>query len=524
MKALGVNIPDGVMIAVDVAQVYASGAALSSAIDAYEGIDNVKNVAGAGTATVGAALALGQQLGWIDANSDAAQILKVGVDVALIISSGGLNIAAWISLVMDFIGFSEGNKAKAAMLAQQGLMNQIQARFTPQAQVAAATFKQFQESQNLGFTDPNYLSIFGMVGKIAEVAPDLWPQYFPNFGWAPTTIWTLSSNSSSRTWYGETATDHADYTFTAFTRLPKSEIQDVIYRGLILPYLAPYKTMNDAYQATNKASITTLSILGALQGFDRLEPGHDYAQNMRAACLSPLDFGDAVFQNWLDDYAKANKNVLKSNPIQISGKGVAQVKSDFILNNLKGLSALDNAGRMDILASIPAVQPYLKEMFSFPELNPATGQIAGSNLDKQMIAQIKGSTAFLGNGKFGSVNRDPREQIHASLTDQINAGKWRSTKNYFACLAMIDQLRHDTWFSDWITNGSFGNTDFQSYGFLHTIAQVDQLARSIQLKTFLRSANTLALNNIAGFFETTPNKLIKIPAKDGKPITYRVKG
>lgn len=502
LRLLGLNVPKDVVITLDVAQVIISGAALYSAVQDYETINDAKDVLDYGAGTVNALTDLAIQCGWLDANNQYVQMVEVGSDVAMLISSWGTDVRSYVSLALHIASFEAGNKANAVKIAKQQLINGYHSIVDPQASAAAEVFKQYQESANLPDSDPNKLSVFGFIAKMASVAPDLWPQYFPKFNtWMPETVRTYTAQSRSTTWYGSTATDSESFSWVSLYKMSDDQIRQIVFNGLCYPTLYPFQLAENAFGQT-KAPLSSLALLATLSPMKMVNAGNDNSTYLDGSFLTPYELGDMSVQNYLDSLTDPTKGLRKQIGISVNGKAAVVGKNAALSEAVKLWQDRDlvrNAdilGRIDILRNYQSVSKLLKQKYTYPNL-PYDAALGGWN-------------------EIGAPENSPRGAI-VDIT--AGAGRaWRDPKNYIGALGMIDTLQRDAFFR----NSQLVSWMNQTFSFMKDITWLDQTHRKTQLLQTIRSMNYLALFNIANFFGTTPDKLIR-KTVNGNTV-YAVKG
>ena len=506
-KELGLEIPEAVEITIDAAQVLVSGAAVVDAIETYETFDDVRGIARASTNTFAATQRLAEHFGWLKKDSDEAQIMRTASNVAMIIASGGLDVKAWLSLAMDFTSWEAMNAGRAKQIAYEGLMTAYRARVNPQAQAAASVLKQYQEKD---------ISVFEFVGRMAEVAPDLWPQYFPQYAsWAPVYQTGLISRSETVTWYGSGNSYAATHFWNTIAGYTPDQIRGFIFKYMVEPTLQPYRISNDVYEIQGKASLKTLAILSTMVGFTRIEKNVDYSILLSQNQLTLSDFKDPVILDYLYNLTDPASRERISSAVQVSGKAVlseTEAKNEamrvFAFKNKQLLIEADRAGRIDIINKIPELRSRLKYAMSFPEIG----------IDQKADLE-----------KIGTLSKADMDKFLKTPGTQSGSGApWREIRNYFACLALLDQVRKDKYFKgftrSWLTDG-FEARDISSYDFMSTVDDFEATHRDVTMKSVLRKVNTLALGNVAFFLNTTPDKLVRLNRRDSEnPAVYDKRG
>ncbi len=494
-KQLGLEIPDGIEITLDVAQMITTGAAISDAVEAYENFDDIKSIARLSVNELQLAMNVAGRLGWIDKNSDGAQIIRTGSNVAMIIGSAGLDVRAWMSLALDFTSFEARNEFQAKQIAVQGLMQSYRARINPQATAAASVLKEYQESK---------ISVFQYIGKIAEVAPDLWPQYFPQFeSWAPVRTFTMYSRGESTTWYGSENSYTASHVWRSIEGYTPDQIRQFIYDYIVDPVLKPFWLMRNVYVGDRKADLKTLAILSTLSGFTHVDSNRSYLSVLLENQVTLSDFRDPLVLEYLDSRPDPRR-IKKSAAIIESGREAFssqelknQAQENFVFDNRELIKELERAGRIDAICSIPEMK---------------------SLLSKAMLFQAVGIDRSEELWKDGAITLEMREKF--SQGPLLNAGAgapWRMIRNYFAALAMINEIRDDKYFDsfgkDSIERGMYAR-GIESYDFIADAKDFEETHKRIAMKSALRKVNTLALGNVAYFLGTTPDKLIRVNRND----------
>lgn len=517
-KALGLDIPEGVEITLDAAQMIVSGSATIDAVQAYESFDDIRSITRPGAVTLSSAMQVFEALGWMKKDSDEAQIIRTAINVAAIVSSFGLDVKAWIALALDVTGFEAKNAANAKRVAYEGLSRVVNSRIAPQATAAASVLKDFQEKK---------MSAFAFVGRMAEAAPDLWPQYFPQFsGWAPVYNQTIYVRGESRTWYGSSSSHTAGYAFQSVSGWDQNQIKEFIFRYLAEPVLFPFYIANEFYEGQGKVSLKTLGVLGALGLLSRVSTGTNVDSFLKNQ-VTMADFFDPIVLNYLRNL-KAPAQVSRTSAIVVDGSLEIKTKAQeleekkrfFTYENRELLESAELAGRVDIVWQSPDLRKLMIDATSFPIITP------------------KETYKAWNEGKVKTYGRGGENDSQVLSLAGGGAGvAWRDPRNYFAALAMISELRKDEYFKNWDANiyagrrmgigdGSFtfSGRDIDSYDFLADIDEIDSMVREISFKMTLRKINTLALGNVAYFLETTPDKLLKMNRGSNEPTVFDKKG
>lgn len=505
-KQLGLEIPREVEITLDAAQAITSGAAVVEAYNAYNGFDDARSIIRPGLDTLAATTRVLEAFGWLKKDSDEAQILRTVGNVAAIIASWGTNWKAWLALALDFTAFEAKNEMNAKRIANEALGSYIKARLSPQAQAAAANVAAFQAGG---------MSAFAFVGKMAEVAPDLWPQFFPQFNtWAPVHGETIAFRGESRTWYGSTSSHTATYGFESFGRWSPNQIKEFIFRYLAEPVLFPFFIANEEYQNAGKASLKTLGALGAL-GYLRTVSTGDNSRVLLDNEVTLSDFFDPIVLQKIETFQEPSKIKSKSaitmdgfSQLLGSATGAAEREKQFDWDNRQILAGAEYAGRIDVVWQSAVLRKTIRDAMTFPAIAPDPRWGEWNELRESDNAVIRrGETEARKVMRFGGPG-----------------AAWRDPKNYFAALAMIYELRKDEYMASWSAREHsgqafrygtgpvfrFAGRDLSTYDFLPDVEELDASIRELQWKLMIRKTNTLALSNIAFFLSTTPEKLMRM--------------
>lgn len=506
LRLLGLNLPKEAVIAVDVAQVIVAGAALYEAYNDYETIEDIYDVTDAGIGTIRAVLDLASDCGWIDEKNQTVQMIKVGTAVAQIVSSGGFDASAYVSLALQFTMMEQWNTQKAAQIAHSVVSNSYRAIIAPEAVAAAQVVKAYQESKDLPDGDPNKLSMFGFVGRMAEAAPDLFPQYFPEFKtFMPVVTRSITATASSTTWYGSSSEHTAGVTWQALAKMDRDTIRHFVFYGLVYPYVFPFLTAEKAYLNQGKPSLFTLGLMSALNPkMQVVPPKQDMSIFLDSLNMSPHDFGETVVEDYLKTVTDPDQGLHVQAGVKISG--VDQFTNGELKNRdsrRRVFLEKDQIANASLRGDIRTLRKYqevsnaIRKAFTFP---PITPDAALGAWNEATLTQDRGGQSTL-------------------LVSGPGSG-WRVIKNYFASLAMLDTLKRDPFFKGWNSNGQFGDWLVQEFYFMKDVETFEREHRKLVLKQVLRAVNRLSLENIAHFFGTTSDNLKKNEKVAGSPATF----
>lgn len=469
MKALGFPVPKGVQMTLETSQMFTSGQSAYTGYKNYQGIDDMKSVVSPSVSSINLALSILQQAGLISYESETVQMIKVGTDIALIICSFGTNIKAWISLAMDITAIEKQTEAQAMRLAYQGVSGYYQALVNPQAKAAASLFKEYQEGDS-------GLTTFGFIAKLAEAAPDLWPQFFPQFqSWAPVWDASVTVTASKTNWYGSKAEYTAGYSWKSIRGYTPDQLRNFVFTYLVEPYLYPFLLAEKQYKGRGKLSLLHLFTLCLLGNREYIYHDQGLMPLMLATDFSPFDFGEYQVQDYLNGLQPPNfaKNFAISGDIRKLASVNPKEKNKQMTYDLRSLFAYaDQAGRIDILNQ--------------------------SNELRDLINSISTYESWKFDASLGDWNESQKSETLGR--EKISSGPggagaaWRRVKNYFAAMALLDQIRRDTYFKGWEGGRMSDYMDFFS-----TISDFEQMYRDMQLKMVIRKTNTMALANVAYF-------------------------
>ena len=478
MRQLGLPIPKGVTMTLEAAQMISSGQSAYTGYQTYKGLDNMKSVVSPSVSTINLALSILQQCGLIKAESQEVQMIKVGTDIALIICSFGTNVYAWISLAMDITAIELQNEANAKRLAYQGVSNYYQNLIRPQASAAASLFKEFQEGG---------ISTFGFIGKLAEAAPDLWPQYFPQFQtWAPVWDAGVTVSSSSTNWYGSKSEYTAGLHWKSIRGYTPEQIKNFVFTYLIEPYLYPFLLAEKEYAGMGKLPLLQAFTLAMLGGQEWLYAERGMSDLFKKTMITPWDMESHAIQDYFSTLEKpklASTSVV-SGDISIFSK-IRQAQNEkamYTFNNRERLAACDILGRTDGLFTSPEVTKEIDRLTMYEPWQYHEG--LGDWNESGRVELVGRERQISGPGGAGAV--------------------WRKVKNYFAAMAMLDQMRADNYFKGW------EGGRYPEYAFFSTVADFEKYYRDLQLKMLIRRTNTMALANVALFLNTDISKLKRI--------------
>lgn len=452
LRDCGIPIPREVTLSIAACQVIASGGAACTAASTGASFGSVAEPT---AAAVQAAIAIFQELGITHFDGIQMQQINLGLDVALVVSSGGTNVVADVKLVYDLYMAGETSRYLAQYDADKqvrgALQNFRRYRLQNQAKYAAANFERLQSGD---------IGMFGFATQIARGSAELFPKFFPEIAafFPPTAIDVLDVEFHS--------TDHSIFglvpsgwgSASGHTEVVMSRTRDQLdmlskWCSVFLdPCIEGYNRVlgEDIGANTNKLSLTSLCIMSMLPPYFKMVPENfDVRPYLLSWNLTPADFYD-------DDcitaeiYKKDSKFLVsdfeKKMPSPISFNGVEYVYPELAakrailderIKNKPKLLPANHEGDIDTLLRDPDANKLIKEW----------GRIVDH-----------GPSKFYRDAKSGEVRRisggpNKYEPIYPNdkslLTNQLNLrnslinGNWRNIQNYFSVLSMIEALSND---------------------------------------------------------------------------------
>lgn len=503
MRALGVQVPEGVVITAEVAQVIVSGQAVASGLEAGKSLSEMNSQTNMTTAGVRALTSIAEQQSWIDA--DAASVIRIGTSVALIAASAGTNIAAWVSLALDLASATQAKQGLADYRAIISAQDQYRARITPQSKILGDTFKDYQEKR---------ISIYGVIAKMAVETPDLWPQVmtpdspitqaFPSLMMLPTVGVGVTGSgtaeiSGSWPWPAKGGYVIARWESSKtinFSTLGKQFNKEVaaeyFFETLLKPWIVCYALANNEIVGRGNMSMQNIAALSYMVNPNgEISDKDDYVKFLIGSCLTPYDFGDNILHDIAEQY------VIEA----YAGQDLSFHESAVSY----GTSAANK--------SFSANQKDREIMRRKLEQVKASDDIVELVQYEYIYKKLKSYMDF----ETVSFEKDPT--LGGRLAAQFNSTDtraWRKLHNYVAVIQMLDAFRTDSYLS---------NTRFAAQ-LLPFMPSVDAFTSQVEHINFLsttRSVNRLALSNIAGFLDAAPKELVKVNKGDNGAAIYTIK-
>lgn len=557
MLAAGIPVPKGTVIAADTAQLIIAGGAFTDAADEASAIGDLINP---GIGVIKAAADLLAVCGLMDARSPAAQVMNLGIQAAMVIAAGGLNILADIGFALTLI--TDLFCAPDTRAQMQALSKQQAQRWDSQYINAVYIASKKQAAHNFAMYQSGQLSLFQYVNAIAQESPELFYEYFPKLGafLPPASVQRVVTTAGNEAQHGgfagvgtSSSWEVASFTGTykQFHITPQALAQDLINQLILKPW-GPYGWLNSACGNTKLlkdygyplgcAQLGVKKPVGSLQPLRRLTiqdwsilslippyphfalPTTDIRRVMLAFGITPHDLGYDIFNSEFEGYYGATGQAIpRVPPITINGvdyftpQQSRDIQAERAMDSyLQGLAKLDREGDYTRLLADPVASQMLAEFGVLPDIP----------LDQYRAAYAPFS----------------------AITPQTN---YRNLKNYFAILNTANQIRTDAFFTkgtglsnydpyledmkkdilpptknfmgmtyDYAQYNSITDTGSHTYvnptGPICSLAQLSNIptmnefeARHQQLhfRIIGRKLNRMQKANVAGFFGVPPSKI-----------------
>lgn len=290
LLAAGVQLPEGVTIGLDAAQIILAGGAFAK--DLARGASTLQCVGDITTGIAGVTDLL-STLGLLD--PQVSDFVSLGSNLALALASGGTNLLADLGVVLSLINVIGdlgndlfGSQAAAEKQAKANLAKAIQAVVTPEIQAAAKLVTDYTAKR---------IGVFDLIGGIGAQSPIEFATLFPALAtYLPSwvAIPLKGQGVSSGLFSSKTATETA----TIFQPLiDKKQLQDAVLEEYLIKPMIPFESFKTVAPVISIRAISVLSMLlstgtkGDVQiGFDSNVVGY-----LRGLGLTPSQLGD----DWL---------------------------------------------------------------------------------------------------------------------------------------------------------------------------------------------------------------------------------
>lgn len=504
LKQLGLEIPEGVLIANDAAQVMVSGQAIAEGLEAGKTLNDMQGSVSLTASSFRALTAVGEKNKWVD--EDSASLIRIGTSVTMLVASFGTDISSWVALALELSNTVAVKQGLADVNAILDAQNKYKDRISPQAKILGDTFKDFQEKN---------ISIYGVIAKMAVETPDLWPQVitpgspivqnFPDLMMLPTTGASVRGVGSAEMWGNWPWPASGRYVLarwnadkiidfqTLGVNFNKETAAEFFFEILLKPWLAVYAKANDEIISAGNMSMANIAALSYMVKPDgEISDQYDYVSMLQGSCLTPYDFNDPILDNIAAQFLKDSyQNVDTKFYEQAISFGVSGKNQGFVAYNkdldamrikLEQLRASDD---ISILTKYPYIAKKLQTYMDFQQTSFERDPTLGGRL----------------NEKF----------------QEKSVRAWRKLHNYFAVVQMLDTFRKDSYLS---------TTHYaqQLYPFMPSIEMFDATVKRINYLSTVRSVNRLALANIANMLGTSVNKLQRLtPVEEMGATKFAIK-
>ena len=491
LKQLGLNIPKELELTNDVAQTIIAGGAVVDGLEAGKSLADLQSAVNVGAAGVRQLSYLGEQNGWGDA--DTMSTVRIGTSVAMLVATLGTDVTSWLALAGELANIAASSQGRADMNAIMDLQNQYKSRISPQSRILAETFKDFQEKN---------ISIYGVIAKMAVETPDLWPQVinpqspiaqnFPELMMLPIVNVNLTAKATVEKWGEWPWPASGRYVLarweseksTSFMTLDKKFDREsaarFFYELLLKPWMVAYSIANDEIVSRGNMSMANIAALTYLVKPDgEISDRYDYVSMLQGACLTPFDFGDRILEDIAKQFVQENYKGIDTSfheqavsfGLTESNKTFSVYQKDVDIMRIK-LEQVQENDDISILTQFPYIDNKLQKYMDFEQV---------------------------------SFEKDPSVggKINEKFTEK-SVRAWRKLHNYFAVLQMLNAFRSDSYLSQTAYAQSL-------MPFMPTIDQFDAIVQHINYLSTMRSANRLALANIA--------KILGVKNKNLKRLT-----
>lgn len=492
LRQIGIPIPQEVQVGLQTAQLIMSGGALVSSISTAQSILQISQ---ASVSTLNAAMGVLQAAGLLDANSIFCRTVQTATDAAIVINSGGTNVLADISLVMDIvaaIAFAPDERPQVRQKLDQ--MNAQKAT----SWIKMRTQYQLDKAQSLiaNYQDKK-ISMFEFIGEFAIQAGDAFPNYFPEYkAFIPPKILDVTFSSYGEANYGGflfigRQTDVVQRDLTLHIQTTQGITHKDLVRGFVAKFItdpfSPYFMLNAVRLSQNTIPFHVLACLSVLSDdFDYVPQNFNIIPTLQKLLLSPSDlqypgFIDAVTNDTVKDETYAQSGI-SINGVPLNAKAAARNKKVELDNYSRKLALkYDAEGDILSLTKIPLVGDILRKWGRLPDLNPV--QISKLPTLYKTIYDAASKYNVTGAG----ANFD-----------------YRNIQNFFSAVSLMDLMRHDSWLNQ---NGDLADALYAVKGIIPLRDEMENFFRDMFFLSTARHLNIQARGNVASFFQTTPEKV-----------------
>lgn len=477
LRAAGLPIPKNRPVQVLVAQQLLGGGAMSD--DLTRSLDILAICSGD---QYGGLMDLLEQNGFFKEHPEMMQVMTLGSDVVMVISSSGANVLADLKLVTDVIaGLTPPNLgAEANHGAYIGLSNFMNRRRNMEIDALGVNFKDFHEGK---------LSVFGLMGKIAEESPDMFYNYFPGTQtFIPPGVLTMTGcyvSFSDSLFRG-----HEEYraciTSNPIVTVFKNDhafIEQQIFNKYVAEPFEPYVRYSLYSEQESHVSIKTLALLSLFPPYVNIYPRNFNVMSLiQNLDLTPNDFDEPILQKYASQMSTQPSAGITFNGVDYLG---TTSKLQAVGQETLNIRNYDKSGDLKNLLKSTKAREILKSWG-----NP-----------------IWPSYYLNGDGTPDLSRNSKPEETTLGI---------RTIRNYWSALSILDKIRSDSYFGDY-------GTQIDRYRYFGNIKGFEAKYKELNLKSYLRKINKNALKNVAMYLGTTPDKIVRVDKPElGKPAVYKV--
>lgn len=518
LKKAGIDVPGGVQVGADVAQIIMAGGAFSKI---------PSNAASIGayaipvTAVISAVMDIFQEIGLIEKDSPAAMLSTEALLILMVAAGGGMNILADIALAVYTIVnlvFPKDERpqvrAELDSLLRTDARTWYEDRVNAQFKSAAVQFNDYQQGK---------LSTFEMLGGIALSSPDLFLNYFPEMKTflPPVHMKKCFYREKNAKWGGifgvgrmtDTVKRQFCLEFESLSYQTRGSLQNAFVDNYVLQPLAPYRFLManasnrnflSKYGYPEKAKslgvfdhrrpVSRISLMDTVllslfpPYFNYLSDDFDVKPFLRALGITPSMLGYRVVEDEMDvgDYggfATPQSAPFTFNGVDFFTDNQKRYNSNVVDYNyeLNQATQRDRAGNIEGLLSLPKAERVVTEWGITPFIPEGM---------REKIPNVY--LAGMGSSKLAS-----------------DVSGYRNIQNLWATLSTIDRLRADRFF------GEHNFREIDSIGL--TMNAMQERHRYIQGVSVAKKLNLMARQNVASFYGVAVEKVEFLPPVEGRP-------
>lgn len=305
MRSLGLQIPEGLEVYADAAQMIASGQAI---MDAYETATDYQELIKPSVSSIGAISAILSKNGML--TSEQSMAVNVGSSIALLIATGGADIRSWVSLALSVGSESMRAKVEAEMRAKE---------FAIKSVTNIVKKEQLNMSRAFDLLQKGEVGIFGFLTESLTEGALLFDQsivknpafgkineYLPGLQFLPKGNVEFRGEASETTWWGQTFSDSYSVNIEALAtgkwKLTRKEAFDFLFKFSVEPFLKPYLEMDMVLRSVGHASFFQVIPLIGLN--ENLRFDYSCVETMKYNFISPSDLGYDLGK-YLPNYVKS---------------------------------------------------------------------------------------------------------------------------------------------------------------------------------------------------------------------------